>query len=90
MSKRKKTKKKQRDYYEGKMNKSTWNQRRNRAKGQFAFMLGTGLSIQGDLHHALSESEQTQLLAVRKVLVRIIEDWSEETEIAKKEYGELI
>ena len=53
-------------------------------------MLGTGVSIQGDLHHALSESEKTQMLAVRKVLVRILEDWEEETLIAKEEYGELV
>ena len=85
MSKRKKkAKTKERDYYEGKMSKKVWTQRRNRAKGQFAFMLGTGVSIQCDLHHALSESEKTQMLAVRKVLVRILEDWEEETLIAKK------
>ena len=91
MSKRqKKAKTKERDYYEGKMSKKVWTQRRNRAKGQFAFMLGTGVSIQGDLHHALSESEKTQMLAVRKVLVRILEDWEEETLIAKEEYGELV
>ena len=72
--------------YEGKLSKKVWTQRRNRAKGQFSFMLGTGLSIQGDLKPVLSESEQTQLLAVRKVLLRIIEDWPEETDIAKNKY----
>ncbi len=91
MSKRKKkAKTKERDYYEGKMSKKVWTQRRNRAKGQFAFMLGTGVSIQGDLHHGLSESEKTQLLAARRVIVRILEDWEEETLIAKEEYGELV
>ena len=72
--------------YNGKLSNKQWTQRRNRAKGQFSFMLGTGLSIQGDLKPVLSESEQTQLLAVRKVLLRIIEDWKEETDIAKEEY----
>ena len=52
-------------------------------------MLGTGLSIQGDLKPVLSESEQTQLLAIRKVLLRMLEDWTEETEEAKKEHGDL-
>jgi len=87
--KKKKKKSKKRDYYDGTMTKKTWTQRRNRAKGQFAFMLGTGLSIQGDLHQALSSSEQTQLLAVRKVLARILDDWTDETIEAKQEYGEI-
>ena len=65
MSKRKKkAKTKDRDYYDGKMTKKVWNQRRNRAKGQFAFMLGKGVSIRGDLHHAISECEKTKLLSV--------------------------
>ena len=75
--------------YEGKLSKKVWTQRRNRAKGQISFMLGTGLSIQGDLKPVLSESEQTQLLAIRKVLLRMLEDWTEETEEAKKEHGDL-
>ena len=37
---------------------------------------------------ALSESEKTQLLAVRKVLVRILEDWEVETDIAKQDYAQ--
>jgi len=84
---KKKAKTKQRDYYDGKMSKKVWTQRRNRAKGQFAFMLGTGLSIQGDLHQALSSSEITQLKAVRTVLATILDDWKEETDEAKREYG---
>ena len=75
--------------YEGKLSKKVWTQRRNRAKGQISFMLGTGLSIQGDLKPVLSESEQTQLLAIRQVLLRMLEDWTEETEEAKKEHGDL-
>jgi hypothetical protein len=68
------------------LSKKVWTQRRNRAKGQFSYMLGTGVSIEGDLSPMLSSSEKTQLIAVRKVLLRILEDWSKETEEAKKEY----
>ena len=72
--------------YEGKLSKKVWTQRRNRAKGQFSYMLGTGVSIEGDLSPVLSSSEKTQLIAVRKVLLRILEDWEKETDEAKKEY----
>jgi len=64
------------------VNLKTFTQKRNRAKGQFAYMRGTADSMQ-ELHASLTMTERNVLTLISVYLSEVLEHWEANTEQAK-------